>query len=241
MDTLSFTLGEFEGPLDLLLHLISKHKMDICDVDISSLVDQYTLYIDKMQSENLEISSEFLHMAARLVYMKSVMLLPKHDELDELKEELQGQLIEYQIIKEIAENIGGLYCGGEIFSRDPVLLPIDYTYTRIHDPIILRYTLLNISGKRTNDILETKPDLNRIVNRPVISVDSKIVYILGKLFRKNTLYYESLFSDLDNKSDMVATFLAILELVKSNRVRLSDDLKTVSSVVTGEFEKSGSA
>ena len=80
MEKLSFRSGDFEGPLDLLLHLIAKHKMDIRDIQISDLLEQYLAAIQKMQEQDLEIASEFLEMASRLVYLKTVTLLPRHEE-----------------------------------------------------------------------------------------------------------------------------------------------------------------
>ena len=98
-----FTLPDFEGPLDVLLHLISKHKLDLYNVNITVLIDQYLDYMAQSEAMDMELTGDFLEMASRLVYMKSVMLLPKHEEEKEvLKAELQGQLIEYHICKQKA-------------------------------------------------------------------------------------------------------------------------------------------
>ena len=94
MEAISYKLSEFEGPLDLLLHLISKNKLNIYDIEISVLLAQYMEHIDKMKEKNMDVASEFLEMAARLVYIKTVSLLPKHEESEELKKELSGELIE---------------------------------------------------------------------------------------------------------------------------------------------------
>ena len=95
---LEFHLGEFEGPLDLLLHLIARHKLNINDIEISVLLEQYLEYMAQMREADLEISSEFLEMAARLVYIKTVSLLPRPQEAAQLKQELEGQLLEYQSV-----------------------------------------------------------------------------------------------------------------------------------------------
>ena len=105
---LQFRLGEFEGPLELLLFLISKHKLDIRDIEISVLLEQYLDYIGQMQSADLEVASEFLEMAARLVYIKTVSLLPKPEEGEKLKEELQGQLLEYSLCRQVAGELAGM-------------------------------------------------------------------------------------------------------------------------------------
>ena len=95
MEKISYKLEVFEGPMDLLLHLITKHKLNINDIPIFELVEQYIEYVRQMQQADMEVASEFLEMAARLVYIKTLMLLPSHDEGETLKQELTGQLLEY--------------------------------------------------------------------------------------------------------------------------------------------------
>ena len=104
-----YKLDVFEGPMDLLLHLITKHKLDIYDIPIIELVDQYTAYVRNMQDSDMEVASEFLEMAARLVYIKTVSLLPVYEEAEELKKELTGELLEYRDCKILAKKllIGG--------------------------------------------------------------------------------------------------------------------------------------
>ena len=96
MEKLSYKLPSFEGPLDLLLYLLSKHKLDICDIPIAELLEQYMVHMEEMKQQDMEIESEFLTMAARLVHMKTISLLPKHEELEELQDELVTQLLDYQ-------------------------------------------------------------------------------------------------------------------------------------------------
>ena len=98
MESLSFHLSDFEGPLDLLLHLIAKHKLNILDIEISELLRQYLLFIENREDKDLEVRSEFLEMAARLVHIKTVSLLPKHEEeAEDLKKTLTGELMEYRL------------------------------------------------------------------------------------------------------------------------------------------------
>lgn len=106
MDNISFKLDVFEGPLDLLLHLISKHKLNINDIEISKLLEQYLLYIEQAKEQDLELAGEFLEMAARLIYIKTVSLLPKPEEAEEIKKELQGTLIEYSLCKRLRQSFG---------------------------------------------------------------------------------------------------------------------------------------
>ena len=102
MEKISYKLNEFEGPLDLLLHLIRKNKLNIYDIQISELLEQYLNHIEKMKKQDMDVSSEFLEMAAKLVYIKTALLLPKHEEAEVLKQELTDKLIEYEQFQKIA-------------------------------------------------------------------------------------------------------------------------------------------
>ena len=116
MDKLTFKIEEFEGPLDLLLFLIQKHKLDIRDIQITQLLEQYLAYLEAAQRADLEVASEFLEMASRLVYLKTVMLLPRRrEEGQQLKQELQGQLLEYQVCKLMAAQLAGRDRGELVF------------------------------------------------------------------------------------------------------------------------------
>ena len=105
MEALSFQLNEFEGPLDLLLYLISKNKMNIYDIEIVALINQYLAAVDAAEDASLESASEFIEMAAKLVQMKSFFLLPKSDEAERMRQELTGQLVEYSMCKAVAEKL----------------------------------------------------------------------------------------------------------------------------------------
>ena len=133
MEQLSFRTAEFEGPLDLLLHLIAKHKLDIYDVQISALLEQYMAYIRAAQDADLELASEFLEMASRLVYIKTVSLLPRHEEESrQLKTELQGQLLEYQVCKQMAAELGERGQRFRRFVRPPEKIEADTAYRLTH-------------------------------------------------------------------------------------------------------------
>ena len=125
MDQISYKLDVFEGPMDLLLSLIAKHKLNIYDIPIVELVDQYLDYVRRMQDEDMYVASEFLEMAARLVYLKTVSLLPVHEEADELKRELTGELIEYRDCKLMAEKLSQRTDGFDHFVREPMKIETD--------------------------------------------------------------------------------------------------------------------
>ena len=106
METLTFHVEDFEGPLDLLLHLVGKNKMNLYDINIMELIEQYTAAIATMQQDHMELSSEFIDMAAHLVQMKSALLLPRSPEAERMKAELTGRLIEYSVCKKVAAALG---------------------------------------------------------------------------------------------------------------------------------------
>ena len=223
MTTAQFRLDTFEGPLDLLLTLIAKHKMNIYDIEISLLLAQYLEYMEQLEYVDHEYEAEFLEMAARLVYIKTCQLLPHDEEAEVLKKELEGRLIEYSLIKMAAEQLKTGYVGGNIFVRAPMALPVNKTYTREHEPDVLLQAYLGISKK----VKETEPVRAKlfepIVSHKIVSVTSKIIYVLKRLYRSGECDMSGLYDGVVDKSEKVATFLAILELTKSGRIKLNDD------------------
>lgn len=229
MEKLSFKLQEFEGPLDLLLHLIAKHKLNIYDIEIIALLEQYLGYIEQMQRRDMEVASEFLEMAARLVHIKTVSLLPRHEEeQEELKRELSGQLLEYQAVKEIARELCGRNRGYEVFVRTPQQLPVDMLYTRSHTPEELLRAYDTALGKSRRRLPPPVTAFSGIVHRRVVSVSSRILFILRRLYQKSRVRMASLFERGEDRSELVATFLGVLELAKSGRVRISDDNRDIT-------------
>lgn len=219
MEKLSFKTAEFEGPLDLLLFLISKHKMDICDVQISALLEQYLVFIDELREQDLEVASEFLEMASRLVYIKTVMLLPRHEEEgQQLKTELQGQLLEYQVCKQVAAKLGERNKTFLTFVREPMKFPADTAYKLNHPSSDLLNAYQDAIGKGRRRLPPPVQAFSGIVARRVVSVGSRIIFILKKLYRRGNAAYDSLFESSADRSELVATFLAVLELVKARRI-----------------------
>lgn len=223
MEVLSYKLPVFEGPLDLLLTLISKNKLNIYDIEISLLLEQYTEQIKQMQEEKIDIASEFLEMASRLVYIKSTMLLPKHEEeAESLKKELTGQLLEYQECKRIAA-VMAQTVSFDNFCREPSQTDYDMTYSRIHNPIVLHDAYIRAAGRGKKRLPPPTEAFKGIVARRIVPVGSKIVHVLRLLRRNGTCAYSRLFESSRDKSELVATFLAVLELVKGKRVRVEGD------------------
>lgn len=225
-NTLSYKIDVFEGPLDLLLNLIAKNKLNIYDIPILVLVEQYMEQIRLMQENDLDVASEFLEMAARLIYLKSLSLLPKSEEEEELKKELTGKLLEYKLCKLIAQELALKVNMGKLV-RDSEDVPVDHQYSRNHDinELIAYYMSATSRGK-----LLLPPPVERfapITSTRIVSVSSQIVYILRNLLRKKQISYTDLFKDKIETSERVAAFLAVLELVKSNRIiadEIDDDI-----------------
>ncbi|MEG1426761.1 MAG: segregation/condensation protein A, partial [Oscillospiraceae bacterium] len=172
-----------------------------------------------MQNENMDVASEFLEMAARLVHIKSVSLLPTPEEEEALKRELTGQLLEYRQCKIIAAKLGAMVCFDSLV-KAPAAIPADFVYKRSHAAIELVKHYLSAVGRGKRFLPPSPEKFSGIVSRRVVSVASQIVYVLRKLWKKGESSYQSLFSGKTERSECVATFLAVLELVKSKRLRV---------------------
>lgn len=222
-ETLSYKLNVFEGPLDLLLNLIAKNKLNIYDIPIAELLEQYMAQIHEMQAADMDVASEFLEMAARLVHIKSVSLLPKKEEEAALKQELTGQLLEYQQCKEAAMRLR------ERFSLDGIVraqadIPADLTYKRHHKPQELLSAYLSMLGKKKPPEPQKPEDtISKLITRRVVSVASQIVFVLRSLWKKRHVSLKELFRGKNDPSERVAAFLAVLELVKDKRLRVDGD------------------
>ena len=222
-ETLSYKLDVFEGPLDLLLNLIAKNKLNIYDIPIAELLEQYMAQIHEMQAADMDVASEFLEMAARLVHIKSVSLLTKKEEEAALKQELTGQLLEYQQCKEAAMRLR------ERFSLDGIVraqadIPADLTYKRHHKPQELLSAYLSMLGKKKPPEPQKPEDtISKLITRRVVSVASQIVFVLRSLWKKRHVSLKELFRGKNDPSERVAAFLAVLELVKDKRLRVDGD------------------
>lgn len=223
MSVAQFKLDMFEGPLDLLLHLISKHKLNIYDIEISLLLEQYMDYINNLDHEDYEDAADFLEMAARLVYIKTCYLLPHDDEAKDLKKELEGRIIEYSLCKLAAQNLRDAYAGDLLYVRNQIKLPVNKTYTREHDPQTLLDAYMGISKKARESVPLKARMFEPIVSHKIVSVTSKIIYVLKRLYHGGECDMEHLYDGMTDKSEKVATFLAILELTKSGRIFINDE------------------
>lgn len=222
METLSYKLEVFEGPLDLLLTLIAKNKLNIYDIPISLLLEQYMDQINRMQEENLDVASEFLEMAARLVQIKSVSLLPKHEEEEILRRELTGQLLEYRQCKEMAARLHAMVSFDRLV-RPQSPVPADHAYKRRHAPEEMLAAYLSALGRKRRMELPSAEAFSGIVTKRIVSVTSQIIFVLRSLWKRRRMPFRDLFRGKKDSSERIAAFLAVLELVKGKRLRVEGD------------------
>ena len=222
MESITFKLEEFEGPMDLLLYLVGKNKMSIYEIPILELIDQYTHIINSLQQDRLEVASEFIEMAARLVQMKSFLLLPRSPEAERMREELTGQLIEYSLCKKIAGKLGRMAGTAYIAVRAPLEVEQPATYALRHEPALLEQAWNSLMGRSQRRQAPSQERFEPLVAAPFVSVASRVVYVLRGLITGRMRRLRQLFAPTDSRSQTVATFLALLELVRAGRVTIDD-------------------
>ena len=222
---MEFHLENFDGPLDLLLHLIAKNKVSIYDIPIAEILDQYMEVLHAAEAMDLDVAGDFVAMAAQLVYIKSKMLLPRHEEEEEEdpRTSLVEMLLEYQRIKETASFFrekGEM--GRDIFVKPPEQLgdaPREYRQS-ITDLIRAANNMLRRAQRR---VPPPASAFSGIVGREPVPVEGRITSILKRFLHHVRLPFRRLFDDATSRSEIVATFLAVLELSKNRRIRLEGD------------------
>lgn len=235
-------MEDFEGPLTLILTLLGKNKIEIADIQISSLLDQYLDYIDRMKAMDLEIASEFVSMASHLVYIKArtVLKSSEDEEIDEL-EELKSSLAalqnkdKYGQIKAVSETLERMYRrGGGTFVRGAETLPPNKEYAYRHDAADLLAALERVFDE-TNQAAPNPQSL--LMPTPIVfSVTRKTEEILAILRELGVISLDELLNMSHSRSELVAAFLSILEMCKSGVIVLfgaDDDL----SVMLGDGDE----
>ena len=227
---ITFTINDFEGPLDLLLHLIKEKKMDLLNLKLEIIIDEYLKFIDKMEQMNLDIASSYLVMASELLEMKSRMLLPRveeenDEEEEDPKEALVNILIEYQRYKDLTSDFKELEQERrQIYTRLPENLK-EYSDSN---------TIINNSDVTLDDLLKAfqaflerkklEQPLHTKVTKKEMSVEERTISIRNILKKKKKVNFLELF-DVLNKEYVVVTFLAILEMAKQNELRISQEIE----------------
>lgn len=225
MNKILYKLEDFEGPLDLLLHLINKNKLDIKDIKIGILLEQYMNHINQMEKLGIQIKSEFLDMVSRLIYIKTLSLLPKAEEEEKnLREALSTELIEHWRLKFMSEAILKRI-NWDSFVRTPENISPSQEFSRqinVEKFIKCYINICNGAGLSPEKLADTK--MQKITSEKIVSVQCMAVSILRKLKKASTYSYHSLFGKVVSKSAIIATFLAILELIKIKRIRIKEGI-----------------
>lgn len=216
-------IDNFEGPLDLLCHLIDKNKMDIYDIQISKITDQYVEYLNEMERLNLEIASEFLVMASTLIYLKSKSLLPKQedDEKEITQEELIRRIVEYKKYKEIISKLRENYnnVGDRLFrTQEQIKLPkqkLEKEYEKDIIPIMYEDVIERASQK----INQNAKNIEKIAITESYTVGSKVKEMFKVLIKHEKFVFNKLFSIKDhNKQEVVTAFTGMLEMSRRSKV-----------------------
>ena len=240
-------LEDFVGPLDLILHLLSKNKMEIQDIQLSLILDQYLDWMRQRKELDLEVASEFVTMASHLVYIKTRMLLSIHDEeaMSEMEQliatlEAHQRGENYLKIKEVVPQLDSRYTYGRDFlTKEPEPLQPNREYRYVHPREDLKKAMLAVLARSDNKLPPPVSAFQGIVGREPYPVAEKAMEILNRLLRLGVTRFRSLFQGSRSRSEVVATFLAVLELCRAHRLRLAGTAEdcTVTSTGTGAPEE----
>lgn len=226
MELPKIKVADFEGPFDLLLHLIKKNKMDIYNIEIYKITNQYLRYLDEMKEMDLEITSEFIVIAATLIEIKSKSLLPKVKVEDENEEDIENKLklrlIEYKQIKSVSSFFKERHINsGEIYSKKPEIIEIEEEKApKSNEDIFKNLTLIDLYNIYNNilDTYHNKQNNINVVQRKIYTdkykVEDKMKELLDRFNNANVIEFRSIIKESESKLETVVTFLALLELIK---------------------------
>lgn len=229
----SIKSNNFEGPLDLLCHLIDKNKMDICDINLSDITDQYIEYLNKMEELNLEIASEFVIMASTLLYLKSKTLLPSLHENDEEEEELTEEellrrIIEYKKYKEVSTTFGEMYKNNyRIFFKDEEKIKFDKKQLdeKDVDYMLLYDAYRNVLDKNKTRLNSNAKNIKKIAITDNYTVSSKVKEMYKELIKNKKFVFNNLYSQKEcNKEEVVTAFTGLLEMSRRSKVQTTQEL-----------------
>lgn len=248
MIELEVKLEAFEGPLDLLLHLIEKNKVDIYDIPIVEITEQYLDYVSKMPKDDLDMASEFLVMAATLIDIKSRMLLPK--EIDENGEEIDPRaelvekLIEYKMYKYAAGELRDMqvYAGKSMYKEPTVPDEV----RKYEPPIDLDLLLKDVDLTKLNEIFQMvlKRQMDKIdpvrskfgkIEMEEVSLPDKMNYVSDTLKKKKRCSFRQLLDNQNSKIEIIVSFLAVLELIKIGAIEVHQE-KTFDDIYINSIE-----
>ncbi len=233
---LEFKINEFEGPLDLLLHLIDKNKFNIFDIPIVEITEQYLEYVNKMQEANLDVMSEFLVMAATLISIKAKMLLPREEEKEEEEEdpraELVRRLLEYKMYKYASYELKDMELdAGRAYFKNPTIPDDIKDYKEEIDPaeVIGDVTLAKLNEifnqvmRRTVDRVDPIRSKFGTIEKEEVRIEDKMEEIKTSIKGLKGINFRTLLEVQASKINIIVTFLAILELMKVGDITIKQD------------------
>lgn len=231
--TVTYRLEQFEGPLDLLLTLIQKNKVNITDIPIALICDQYMEYITEAQELDMDIASEFLVMASELMLIKSKMLLPRtEEETEDPRAQLTDALLRFQQAKEATSKLAPLYAfySGRMV-KDTDEISVDKTFVHDQDVTALCAAVRRIIAY--NNALERAANtaFTPMISKPIIPVEIKIVSILKNIEKRGVASLEELIIDEVSLPDLIASFLGVLELVKVRKILIADEIDAENALL----------
>jgi segregation and condensation protein A len=230
--------SDFEGPLALIIQLLSKDRIEIRDISISLILEQYLEYLDLMAELDLDIASEFVAMASHLAYIKTKMLLSGGEEVTELEqlisslEELRRSDV-YLQIKTASKALSGMYVrDGVMMAGPPEYLPADPEYGYIHSSSDLLEAVFQVIGRENAVISSINPREATYPRRIVFSISEKTTEILDLLRKRGDIPIAELFNESGSRAELIATLIAVLELCSVGSILLTggvDDMKVTYS------------
>ena len=241
MEKISYRLDSFEGPLDLLLTLIQKNKVSILDIPISEITDQFIEIVESDENAGLDETGEFLVMASQLLYIKSKMLLPKpeEDEEEDPRADLAQRLLEYKKYKEASEELRKTeFSTWHMIFRESEKIDFPLPeYNRSHETNELILAFENIMSRKFRRMKPEKRAFSGIVGREKVSIDDMVDKICKRLSKKKKITFSSLFEEDMSKPEMIATFLAVLEMIKLSKLRAETVIGTDEIMLFGVNNK----
>lgn len=244
MELPKIRVADFEGPFDLLLYLIKKNKMNIYNVEIYKITNQYLQYLDTMKEMDLEITSEFIVIAATLIEIKSKSLLPKVKKVEEVEEDVEKKLLEklilYKKIKASTEYFKKVSLENNIsYSKKPEIIE-DISDNKIDNKELFKdltlIDLYNIYNKLLEINKNKKNDFNiiqRNIKTDQYKIEDKYDYILKSLKKNNIRKFSEFINKCENKLECVVTFLALLELIKQKQVKIYQSSNFEDIIIKG--------
>jgi len=242
-------IANFEGPFDLLLHLIKKHEMDIYNIEINKITNQYIQYLDDMKTMDLEITSEFIVVAATLIEIKSKKLLPVFKEEEKVEEDLEKnlveKLIEYKKFKNAALFLKEKYINtGEVYTKKPEIIK-EIKFEKKEEDIFKNLTLFdlyNIYNKLLENFLNKQNNNNSIeeieerIYLDKFKIEDKMEDLISRVSYEKIVRFKNIIELSSCKIETVVTFLALLELIKMRRVKAYQDINFGDILIEGRRE-----